>query len=137
MNFLWDSTSFEVRPVTYTWDENIRTFVAPSQPVLPTPTPMPFSPQAQPIGTPPQLLYGIRTAFVQRDFSQVLELSESIFQQEPDDPSLIMATHYYRALALEALERPDEALAEYIAVYERSPESAWGVLAALHLESVE
>jgi hypothetical protein len=44
--------------------------------------------------------------------------------------------YYLRALALEALNRPDEALAEYIAITEAAPESAWGMLAALHLEPI-
>ncbi|MEQ8671820.1 MAG: hypothetical protein RLP44_05090 [Aggregatilineales bacterium] len=44
---------------------------------------------------------------------------------------------YWRALALESLNRPDEALAEYVAIYEAAPESAWGMLAALHFEPVE
>lgn len=40
---------------------------------------------------------------------------------------------YLTALAVEALERPDEALAEYIALYEAAPDSTWGMLAALHI----
>jgi len=43
---------------------------------------------------------------------------------------------YYRALALEALGRDDAALAAYVKVYEGVPESAWGMLAALHFEMV-
>ncbi len=48
----------------------------------------------------------------------------------------IHETRYYRALALQALNRPDEALAEYVTIYETAPESAWGMLAALHIEKV-
>ena len=44
--------------------------------------------------------------------------------------------HYYYAMTLEALNRPDEALVEYVEIYEAAPESAWGMLAALHLEPV-
>lgn len=44
---------------------------------------------------------------------------------------------YWRALTLELMGRTDEALAEYIAIYEAAPESAWGMLAALHLEVVD
>lgn len=50
---------------------------------------------------------------------------------------LIPLSRYYYALVLESRNRPDEALAEYIAIYEAAPESAWGMLAALHLERVE
>jgi hypothetical protein len=42
---------------------------------------------------------------------------------------------YYYALALESLGRRDEAVAEYAAIYADAPESAWGVLAALHFEA--
>ena len=42
------------------------------------------------------------------------------------------ALRYRRALALESLGRADEALAEYVAIYEAAPNSAWGMLAALH-----
>ncbi len=56
----------------------------------------------------------------------------------PDtNPDEISELHYYRALTLEALNRPDEALAEYIAIYEGAPESAWGKLAGLHLECMD
>lgn len=44
------------------------------------------------------------------------------------------ALKYRRALALEQLDRTDEALAEYVAIYEAAPESAWGMLARLHFE---
>ena len=45
-------------------------------------------------------------------------------------------SRYYRALALEALNHPDQALAQYITIYAHGPES-WKMLAALHLERVE
>jgi tetratricopeptide (TPR) repeat protein len=44
--------------------------------------------------------------------------------------------HYYYAMTLEALDRPEEALAEYVTIYEAAPDSAWGILAALHLEPI-
>jgi tetratricopeptide (TPR) repeat protein len=50
--------------------------------------------------------------------------------------TFLTAVHYSYALALEVLNRPDEALAEYITIYKNAPESAWGKLAALHLECV-
>jgi hypothetical protein len=57
------------------------------------------------------------------------------------DPSVerivVDGLHYYRARALEELDRHDDAIAEYAAVYETESESAWGMLAALHLEIVD
>ena len=40
-------------------------------------------------------------------------------------------------VAVSYLDRPDEALTEYVSIYEAMPDSAWGMLAALHLEKVE
>lgn len=73
--------------------------------------------------------------FYNRDYEQALVISEMMFSYAFKESYPII--HYYRALALEALNRPDEALAEYIAIYETAPDSAWGMLAALHLEKVE
>lgn len=53
---------------------------------------------------------------------------------DPARPLFISGLSYYRALALEELGRDDEALAEYIALYEADPESPWHILAGLHLE---
>ena len=44
---------------------------------------------------------------------------------------------YWKAELLREADRPDEALAEYITIYESAPESAWGMLAGLHLDIVE
>jgi hypothetical protein len=82
--------------------------------------------------------FQVRTAFAQVDFALALEiLTTALSQPEPRDPSLVEAFHYYRALTLEAVNRPDEAQTEYVAIYEAAPESAWGMLAALHLERGE
>jgi hypothetical protein len=51
-------------------------------------------------------------------------------------PLLTNGLQYYRGITLEALNRPDEALVEYVTIYQNAPESAWGKLAALHLECV-
>ncbi|MBK8136701.1 MAG: hypothetical protein IPK52_12810 [Chloroflexi bacterium] len=42
-----------------------------------------------------------------------------------------------RALALMAVGQTDEALTQFVALYENAPESPWGKLAALHLEPAE
>jgi len=49
-------------------------------------------------------------------------------------PVILHGLHYYRALALEALGRADEALAEYVAISRSSPRSGWSLLANLHIE---
>lgn len=57
--------------------------------------------------------------------------------QATTSPQVVKAFTYYRALALEVLGRDDEALALYVSLYEAAPESAWGMLAALHFEMAE
>ena len=72
------------------------------------------------------------------EYEQVLSQIEIIYTLPTANyEDYALQLRYWRALALEALNRPDEALAEYIAIYEAAPESAWGMLAALHLEVVD
>jgi hypothetical protein len=68
---------------------------------------------------------------------ELLSMINALLDHSPSDanPSEISELHSYRSLALEALNRLDEALAEYMSIYEGAPESAWGRLAALHLEA--
>jgi hypothetical protein len=49
----------------------------------------------------------------------------------------LASQHYFCAMILEALKWPDDALAEYVALYRAAPDSAWGRLAALHVEQVK
>lgn len=131
----WDS---EVRPSIFTWDMDRRTFVAPPQPTLIPPTPT-LVPTPMPVPQPEYFLSfstlrWVRTAFAERDFTKALEMIDAALTQESRDQALIMAFRYYRGLTLEALNRPEEALEEYIAIYEANPETAWGLLAGLHLQ---
>lgn len=131
----WDD---EARPSVYFWDENRRTFVAPPQPTWQPPTP-----ESTPVSTPvPRPEYDIsiytlrriRTTFAEHNFTNALEMLDISLAQESQNQGLIMAFRYYRGLTLEALNRPDEALADYITIYETDPESAWGLMAGLHLQ---
>jgi len=132
--------SSEIRQVIYTWDENTHTYVASPQPpmtLIPTPTlaSTPVSQNASPlyVGT----FMSMHESFAKHDYQRVLEMIDAALAQEkPSDPSLVTTFHYYRALTLEALQRPDGALKEYIAIYEAEPDSAWGMMAALHLEKI-
>ncbi len=74
----------------------------------------------------------------QKQYSQALErIDNALAHHAPDAlPLLTNGLHYYRGITLEALNRPDEALAEYITIYKDAPVSAWGKLAALHLDCV-
>ena len=71
--------------------------------------------------------------------TDALAMFDATLANPPEDaePLFLTAIHYYRALTLEELDRSEEALAEYVAIYEGAPESAWGMLAALHFERVQ
>lgn len=68
-----------------------------------------------------------------------IDAIDALRAQPPDfaDENFFMAMSYHRARALESLNRLDEALAEYVAIYDTAPESAWGMLAALHFEPID
>lgn len=126
--------------VIYTWNS--------ADQIYEPPAPEPATPTLAPFGTTvPALtdayileklgvaLSSLRTG----DPDAVLTLvDETLDNYDPSVAQIVIdGLHYYRALTLEALNRPDDALAEYVAIYEAAPESAWGLLAALHLERVE
>ncbi len=72
------------------------------------------------------------------DIEAGLEAASDLVTAHPDclTATQLQEFQYLRALALEALDRPDEALAEYVAIYAAAPESAWGQLAWLHIDCV-
>ncbi len=124
------------QPETYRWDAGRGTYVAPTpfestaQPTSapqPTPTPQPYPQYHSPY-----------SAFVQRDFAAIVGMTSAGLMMNPDDNLDDQLGNYYlRALALEALGQPDDALAMYVAITQTAPASFWGSLAALHFESVE
>jgi hypothetical protein len=75
-----------------------------------------------------------RIFYDDHDFTSALHIVDTLLSYSISDEGIKAQLRYWRAVTLEALNRPDEALAEYIAIYEGAPESAWGRLAALHLE---
>ena len=69
------------------------------------------------------------------DYEQVLSQIETVFTLPPENyQDYELPLRYWRALTLELSGRSDEALAEYIAIIDTAPDSAWGMLAALHVE---
>jgi hypothetical protein len=68
--------------------------------------------------------------------AEALRLVDLALQDPPDNAGQYFEPtfRYYRALVLEILDRPQEALTEYRTISEAAPDSAWGRLAALHLE---
>lgn len=117
-------------PVSYVWNSSEEIFE------MVTPGEETNSPALTTTSIPDYKLQDLHSAvFYNRDYEQALVISEMMFSYAFKESYPII--HYYRALALEKLNRPDEALAEYIAIYEAAPDSAWGMLAALHLEKIQ
>ena len=126
--------------VIYQWDIDVQNYIPP-EPIIEESIFVPVSDSTSPY-TDAYIfaeLQRLRNAINNGSYAEVLvsldDLAENI------DPSVdiisINGIRYYRALAYEYLNRPDEALAEYITIYESAPESAWGMLARLHLDIVE
>jgi|GEM_PF-2394363 len=137
-----DDWIIELRSVTFTWDAQMRTFLPPPQPTptqvtsMPTPTALPSTQVQYPLNLYTYLR--VREAFALGEFASALELLDTaLAEPEQRDETFETTFHYYRALMLEALDRPDEALTEYVALYETAPESAWGLLAALHFDPIQ
>ncbi len=132
---------FEIVPVAYQWDDDERTYILPpSFQIPPTPTFIPIPP-ANPVSQPPYQISDatfrdIRAAFAVKDYDHALEILNSTLAQ-PDAITQPLATafHYYRAMTLEVLNQPNKALVDYEAIYETAPDTAWGILAKLHLRS--
>lgn len=117
----FDEAVFDLIPVTYIWDAAAHTFVIPGT----TQTDGQFQ-RRSPIYT-----------YLMHDYDGLLEYHAQVASSitDPQD-STLLSWRYITALALEDLGRPDEALAEYVAIYQAAPETGWGMLAGLHLESV-
>jgi len=132
-----------ITPVTYTWSDEAQTYVL-SSPAEATPTPMTAAPTEVPTQ---QLVYTLsdydysqlRAAFGAGNYESVIDIVDAAFAAEPERNAVWFepAFRYYRAMALEALGRQDDALAEYVTIFEAAPESSWGILAALHLDVVK
>ncbi|MEO8609150.1 MAG: hypothetical protein ABI690_14770 [Chloroflexota bacterium] len=128
--------SLETSSLIYRWDESTLTYEPPSRPTL-QPSPTAISPEAP-------AYQSADDAFDAGDYAAALEMVDTeinhITQEYPDtDPNkaeYLNPSLYSRTLILEALNRRDDALAEYVAIYNAAPDSAWGELAALHLEKV-
>jgi tetratricopeptide (TPR) repeat protein len=118
----------------YEWDSSSRNFVKFTTGVEPTPFPTP-------IPTPEPKYRYVDEALAAGDYPAALTMLDEAAARNRDyyreNPDALYAYQYQRAFILEALNRLDEALTEYIAIYEAAPDSAWGMLAGLHFESSE
>lgn len=124
--------------VVYHWDVELQTYVEASSTEPAAVATATLSSSPTPTPNPDSQYYDVVDAFEQNDFAAVVALTSDSFVINSDqDKAIWLSRLYLRALALEALSRPDDVLAEYVAIYEAAPESAWGMLAGLHLEPRE
>ncbi|MCA9906468.1 MAG: tetratricopeptide repeat protein, partial [Anaerolineae bacterium] len=114
-------------------------FLNPAYHPTPTPTPTPFVSQSTFISDY-ETLQDVRNLEQKllRDgnYNQAVETATNTLAQFADGRFAyrLFEIRYYRALALEQLNRPNEALADYVAIYENAPDSAWRLLAAMNIE---
>jgi hypothetical protein len=113
-----------LKTLIFNWDRDEMTFAPPGVRETTT-TSTPY--------IPPQY-FSTWHAYEAQDYTYIIKNTLDDLSDNPDEH--VLQDQYFRALALEALGRDDEALAEYVAIYEAAPESAWGMLAALHFEVV-
>jgi hypothetical protein len=106
----------------------------PSPTWSPYPTPIPPTPDTrtqEQIWLDNQDFYD---AFAHGDYETALAIAQ---HAAPTDEFIAGQWAYARAITYEALNLPEEALLEYVTLYEDIPQSVWGLLAAIHLESLE
>ncbi|MBN1285417.1 MAG: tetratricopeptide repeat protein [Anaerolineae bacterium] len=121
-------------PAIYTWDATHTTYVSSFAEAEPTPVPTPDVETISPYGAHSQAIDALESG----EFEDALAALDDVLSREDDiDPGDLLKFRYERALMVEALGREDEALAAYVALYTDAPESAWGILARLHLEPSE
>ena len=134
---VWEQDASQNRLIRYEWDATTKTFLnaipnTPVPTVITTATPAPLPKYGQ-----------LSEALDAEDYIEALvmldtdEARNSDYYRDNPNADVLYDYHYQRGFILEMLNRSDEALAEYIAIYEAAPDSAWGMLAALHLEVVE
>jgi hypothetical protein len=102
-----------------------------------TPTPYPTFAPATPDARSDEQIWIDTQNFYDAFRAENYDVALSIAQHAaPTDDFVAGQWGYARAIALEALDLPEEALTEYLTLYNDMPDSVWGLLAAMHLEAV-
>jgi hypothetical protein len=76
----------------------------------------------------------LSSALAAEDLERALETIETGLASTDTEDSELARLHYLRAVILQSLGNANEALEDYVNIYETAPNSTWGRLAALHLE---
>ncbi len=103
----------------------------PTLTIQPTPVPEP-PPDYR--SNPERAVRDVLDAMEQGAFEVALPIMDQGLQAESIDDSTRFALKYMQAMAYEFAGQQNDALAQYAAIVQLSPDSAWGKLAALHIE---
>jgi hypothetical protein len=126
-----DFTDYPVHLATLTWDSLQKQFIAPIE-ITPH--------QETDQGSQTSLsVQDVRSKIGKNSFdAALLTMIETLLKNTNSDMSPAEKSElvYYRALTLEALNRADEALAQYSTIYSDAPSSSWGQLARLHIKAI-
>jgi hypothetical protein len=122
----WDDP---LQPALYTWDDQEQTYVrAPAEEGGPR--------EALEKDLSERFRRAASLSF-DEDLQAKLSAAEEVIASidpETDHPFVIGTVRYWYALLLEMAQRPDEALEQYVLIYQATPDSTWGMLANLHFE---
>lgn len=125
--YIWDSETMK-----YEWEQ--------TSSVTPTPIyePAPYNPAEGEINMESGSLRRALVEDINTIESNLIELEAKLaeYYQDNVSESVIYNAYYNRALALLMLNRDDEAVAQFIEIVDDVPNSIWGQLSYLYLESV-
>ncbi|MBE2269455.1 MAG: hypothetical protein IAE80_14565, partial [Anaerolinea sp.] len=131
----YDFDTGEVIPGTerrelWVWDAAQGWYVRP--PVSGTATPLPTI--VPPTLEPPSE-YDAQAAWRSEDYAEYIAITDVLLPTLTDNPEQVFGLRYRRGLAFELLGQPEQALAEYQAIYDQAlgVYDDWAALAAIHL----
>lgn len=127
-----DTEDYPLLPTQYVW--NGETYISDESQNTPPLSDLTHQPELQRQHNISLFLPGIPT---ETEYELVIERT-SLFLQEPLVTPLIQYENlialHHRAFAYERLGMTEEALADYVTLYTEAPDTAWGMLAGLHIE---
>jgi hypothetical protein len=118
-------------PIEYVWDLSYLTYA------LPPEVEASLTPAQDFVYIPSFMRQNGPALFVAGDYQTIVDArDEAYYNQYPQEDLAFIGWRYLTALAWEASGQTEDALTEFVTVQQLAPESAWGILAALHLETI-
>ncbi len=125
-----------VAPAVYHWDDNTQTYQPPTPEILEADLNIPV-PDEKITHSLENILADIQNHWPNDGENRsewATELERAVADLDPDvDQRLAHEARYWYALVLELSGQPDQAVAQFVAIYTSAPDSAWGMMAKLHL----